>query len=66
VFLLANHGQPWRWMRWRYFGGRLEKLVEFGGKKRKLVVMLTMGQYPYTCIHGRINTYVYIYIYIPV
>jgi len=28
VFLLANHGLPWRWVRWRYFGGVLEKLGE--------------------------------------
>ena len=26
VFLLTNHGLPWRWVRWRYFGGVLEKL----------------------------------------
>ena len=44
MFLLANHGQPWRWVRWRYFGGDicggvLEKLGEaYGGRKRKLVV----------------------------
>ena len=62
MFLLANHGQPWRWMRWRYFGERLEKLVEFGGKKRKLVVEGNS----YTGIHGRINTHVYTCIYIPV
>jgi len=28
---LANHGQPWRWVRWRYFGGDI--LVE--GWRRK-------------------------------
>jgi len=55
VFLLTNHNQPWRW---RYFGGRLEKLGEVGGKKRKLVVE---GK-SYTCI----NTYVYTCIYVPV
>ena len=49
-------------VRWRYFGGRLEKLGEFGGKKRKLVVEGNS----YTGIHGRINTYVYTCIYIPV
>ena len=56
MFLLANHGQPWRWREeeifwwsvgeaWRSLwwklgeeNGRLEKVVEYGGKKMKLVV----------------------------
>ena len=46
---MANHGWPWRWVRWRYFGGdifggedilveengRMEKVGDFGGKKKE-------------------------------
>jgi len=39
VFLLTNHGLPWRRVRWRYFGGVLEKLGEaYGGSLEKLRV----------------------------